>query len=210
ILLHQFDGQMSGVIHFPRVNNQIIKLKSEAEVLQFFKQNFPEVGQLMPKSVAAAFLAKPVATTLTIRCNRYHYDDSALLIGDAAHAVSPALGQGCNSALEDVVIFNQLLDEYADDLTLALEQFTVRRLADAHAVVELSNNTLPFAKSLFVEFIIRQRLAGILHRFFPKRFLPPLFEALYESSISYSEVLQKYQSWCDKVKKSKQDFLEAL
>ncbi len=210
ILLHQFDGQMSGVIHFPRVNNQIIKLKSEAEVLQFFKQNFPKVGQLMSKSVAAAFLAQPFATTLTIRCNRYHYDDSALLIGDAAHAVSPALGQGCNSALEDVVIFNQLLDEYADDLTLALEQFTVRRLADAHAVVELSNNTLPFAKSLFVEFIIRQRLAGILHRFFPKRFLPPLFEALYESSISYSEVLQKYQSWCDKVKKSKQDFLEAL
>ena len=107
-------------------------------------------------------------------------------------------------------ILNQLLDEYADDLRLALEQFTVRRLADAHAVVELSNNTFPSSKSLFIEFIVRQRIANILHRFFPKHFLPPLSEAIHESSISYSEVLQVYKNWCDKVKKSKEEFLEAL
>ena len=88
LLLNQLDGKMSGVIHFPRGNNRIASLKNEAEVLQFFQQNFPEVGQLMPKSEAAAFLKRPIATTLTIRCSHYHYADSALLIGDAAHAVS--------------------------------------------------------------------------------------------------------------------------
>ena len=71
----------------------------------------------MPESEIAAFLERPVATTLTIRCNRYHHDNNALLIGDAAHAVSPALGQGCNSALEDVTVLNRLLDEYGDDLS---------------------------------------------------------------------------------------------
>ena len=206
ILLSQFDNTMSGVIRFPRGNNRVANLKSEKEVLQFFQQNFPEVGQLMPKSEAAAFLTRPIATALTIRCSHYHYADSALLIGDAAHAASPALGQGCNSALEDVVILNQLLDEYADDFKPALEQFTVRRLADAHAVVELSNNTLPSAKSLFIEFIVRQRLAKILHRFFPKSFLPPISEALYDSSITYSKVLQVYKNWCNKVKKSQEEF----
>ncbi|MDJ0595484.1 MAG: NAD(P)/FAD-dependent oxidoreductase [Pleurocapsa sp. MO_226.B13] len=210
LLLNQFDGRMSGVIHFPRKNNQITKLKSEAEVAQFFEQNFPKLGQLIPKSEVAAFLTRPVATTLTIRCNRYHYGNSALLIGDAAHAVSPSLGQGCNSALEDAFIFNQLLDESDDDLTQALKRFTEVRLADAHAVVELSDNTLPFAKSLFVEFILRQRLAGVLHRFFPQRFLPPLFEALNDTSISYSKIWREYQSWCNKVKKSKQEFVDAL
>ena len=119
------------------------------------------------------------------------------------HAVSPALGQGCNSAFEDVIILNQLLDKYADDLTLVLEQFTRCRVADAHAVVELSNNTLPLSKSLFIKFLVRERLAKLLHQFFPKRFLPPLFEALYESSISYAEILHTYKSWCAKVKKSK-------
>lgn len=202
ILLHQFDYTMSGVIRFPRDNNRVATLKSEKEVVEFFQHNFPEVGQLMPKSEAAAFLNRPIATTLTIRCSHYHYADSVLLMGDAAHAVSPALGQGCNSALEDVAILNQLLDEYADDLVLALEQFTIRRLADAHAVVELSDSTFPWSKSLFIEFILRQRLAKILYRFFPRRFFPPLFEALYDSSISYAEILQVYKNWCEKVKKS--------
>lgn len=209
LLLHQHDGSMAGVIHFPRENNQIANLKSEAEVRQFFVQNFPELGQLMSASEASAFLARSIATTLTIRCNRYHYDNSVLLIGDAAHAVSPSLGQGCNAALEDVTILNRLLNEHADNLDLVLEQFTKQRLADAHAVVELSNYTLPFAQNLFIELILRQRLARILHRLFPQRFLPPLFEAMHESSIPYKDIFQQYKSWCNKVKTSrkKSDFV---
>jgi kynurenine 3-monooxygenase len=201
LLLHQVDGSMNGVIHFPRKNNQIAALKNETEVLEFFQQNFPELGQMMSRSQAAEFLERPISSTLTICCSYYHYADSVLLIGDAAHAVSPSLGQGCNSALEDVFIFNQLLDEYADDLKQALEQFTNRRLADAHAVVELSNNTLPFSNSLYIQFLIREYFAKILNRLFPKRFLPPLFEALYQSSITYTEILHAYQNWCSKVKR---------
>ena len=210
LLLHQYDGSMAGVIHFPRENNQIANLKDEAEVKQFFAQNFPEVGQLMSTSEALAFLARPIATTLNIYCNRYHYDNSALLIGDAAHAVSPSLGQGCNAALEDVTILNRLLDEYADNLNLVLEQFTKQRLADAHAVVELSNYTLPSTQNLFIELILRQRLAKLLHRLFPQRFLPPLFEALHESSIPYRDILQQYKSWCNRVKNSKKKPSSAL
>lgn len=209
LLLHQHDGSIAGVIHFPRDKNQIVGLDSEAEVKQFFLENFPEVGRLMPTSEVSAFLNRPVANTLTIRCNRYHDDNSALLIGDAAHAVSPSLGQGCNSALEDVTVLARLLDEYADNLNLVLEQFTKRRLADAHAIVELSNHTLPSAKSLFVQFILRQRLAKLLHWLFPQRFLPPLFEALHESSIPYAEILKEYRSWCNKVKKSQAEFYES-
>ncbi|MGF1482224.1 MAG: FAD-dependent oxidoreductase [Cyanophyceae cyanobacterium] len=210
ILLHQADGTMSGIIRFPRGDQRVTALKSEAEVLQFFEQNFPQVGQLMPESEAAAFLKRPIATTLTIRCSHYHYSDSALLIGDAAHAVSPALGQGCNCALEDVVVLNQLLNQYADDLKLVLEQFTTCRLADTHAASELSSNTLPLSKPLFIEFIIKERVATVLHRFFPKRFFPPLFEALYESTVSYAEILHRYKNWCSKVKKSQEKLVEAL
>ena len=210
LLLHQHDGSMAGVIHFPRDSDRIASLKSEAEVKQFFEQNFPQVAQLMSEVDVSAFFNRPVATTLTIRCNRYHYQNSALLIGDAAHAVSPSLGQGCNSALEDVTILDRLLDEYGDDLNLVLEQFTKRRLADAHAIVELSKHALPFSRSLFIELILRQRMAKFLHRFFPQRFFPPLFDALNDSSISYADIFQQYQGWCNKVEKSKQKTLEAL
>ena len=43
----------------------------------------------------------------TVRCSQL-VGPSVLLIGDAGHAVTPNLGQGCNSALEDVGVFHKV------------------------------------------------------------------------------------------------------
>ncbi|MBF2007290.1 MAG: FAD-dependent monooxygenase [Chlorogloeopsis fritschii C42_A2020_084] len=202
LLLYQLDGTMSGVVTFPYKQNQVASLSHAQEVLKFFNENFPEVGYLMPTSEAEAFVARTVSRVSTIRCNRFHQGASALLIGDAAHAVSPALGQGCNAALEDVVIFDKILDENSDNLAQAVEQFSVRRLPDAHALVEMSDYAFPLSKRLFIEFILRQRIAKILHRLFPQKFLPSLFEVISEDTNSYSQVLDYYKDWIAKVKKS--------
>lgn len=207
LLLHDRDGSMSGVIHFSRNNNQIAGLSTPQEVLKFFQYNFPEVGKLMPESEAEAFLTRPISTIVTVRCSRYHYQGSVLLIGDAAHAVSPSLGQGCNAALEDVSLFNSLLDEYSDNLAVAVEQFTVRRKADAHALVELSDYSFPSSKNLLIEFALRQTFAKTLHQLFPKLFSPALFELISESTVPYSEILNSYQGWIAKVKKSQKKLL---
>jgi kynurenine 3-monooxygenase len=206
LLLHQRDGTISGVIYFPRQENQVVGLSSTEEVLNFFGDNFPEVGQMMP-SEAKAFLNRPIAQILTIRCNRYHQGDSVLLIGDAAHAVSSSIGQGCNAALEDVVLFNNLLDEYSDNLVAALEQFTVRRQPDAHALVELGDYAFPSAKGLLIEFIFRELVAKTLHQLFPQRFSPSLFDLISESTVPYSEILDLYKGWISKVKKSNEKIL---
>jgi kynurenine 3-monooxygenase len=47
------------------------------------------------------------------------------------------LRKGCNAALEDAAIFDNLLNEFADNWASVIAQFTVRRKADAHALVEL-------------------------------------------------------------------------
>jgi kynurenine 3-monooxygenase len=122
----------------------------------------------MPESEAEAFFARPISTVLTVRCNRYHHSNSVLLIGDAAHAVSPSIGQGCNAALEDVVMFNNLLDEYSDNLAVALEQFTVRHKPDAYALVELGDNAFPLSTALFIEFILREVLPKFCTKNFPR------------------------------------------
>ncbi len=204
LLLYQADGSMSGAIYFPRRNTQVVNLKTSEAVLQFFHEHFPEVGQLMSRAEAEAFMNRAVSSALTIRCNRYHYGDRVLILGDAAHATSPSLGQGCNAALEDVAIFDKLLNEFEDDWASAIAQFTVRRKADAHALVELSDNSLPSSSKLLIEFVIRARLSKILHQFFPDRFSPSLFELITESSIPYSEILDRYKGWIAKVKKSNQ------
>jgi kynurenine 3-monooxygenase len=209
LLLHQLDGGMSSAILFPRQNNQVADLATPEAVLQFFHKHFPEVGQLMPASEAEAFLKRSASRILTIRCSRYHHGDSVLILGDAAHSVSASIGQGCNAALEDVAIVDKLLDEYADDWATAIAQFTVRRKADAHALVELGDYSFPSSPKLFIEFVVREQVAKTLHQLFPNRFAPSLTELVFESSVPYSEILQSYKGWIAKVKKSNQQFLEA-
>lgn len=209
VLLHQPDGSMSGVVLFPRHNNPITSLSTPEAVLQFFRDQFPEVGQRMTASEAEAFLHRPAARILTIRCSHYHYGDSVLLIGDAAHSVSPSIGQGCNAALEDVAILDHLLQEYGDDIGMAIAQFTVRRKADAHALVELGDYSFPSAPSLFVEFVLREQLAKGLHQLFPDRCPPSLSDLVFETSVPYSKILHTYKGWIDKVKKSNEKFLRA-
>ena len=210
LMLHQIDRTMSGVIYFPRQKNQVTNLSNIEDVLKFFQQKFPEIGQSMTETEAAEFLARPVSSVLTIRCNRYHQGDSVLLIGDAAHAVSPSLGQGCNSALEDVTIFDNLLDEYSDNIASAVEQFTLRRQADAYALVELSDNAFPTSKGLFIQFLLRESIAKTLHKLFPQRFPPSMFQLISETAIPYSEILQLHKGWVAKVKQANEKFFANL
>jgi 2-polyprenyl-6-methoxyphenol hydroxylase-like FAD-dependent oxidoreductase len=42
-----------------------------------------------------------------VACSQLH-GPRAVLLGDAAHACSPSLGQGCNCALEDVTVLDEV------------------------------------------------------------------------------------------------------
>jgi kynurenine 3-monooxygenase len=97
-----------------------------------------------------------------------------------------------------------LLDEYDDDWAKATAQFTLRRRADAHALVELGDYSFPSSSGLFIEFVLREQLATTLHQLFPDRCSPSLSELVFESSVPYSEILNSYQGWISKVKKHSQ------
>lgn len=61
-----------------------------------------------------------------IRC-RWLHSGRRVLVGDAAHAMAPNLGQGANSALVDAAVLAAELGR-ATDLDAALAAYTVRRL----------------------------------------------------------------------------------
>ncbi|HYW18064.1 MAG TPA: NAD(P)/FAD-dependent oxidoreductase [Nodularia sp. (in: cyanobacteria)] len=207
VALHQADGTMSGAMNFPREKNQIAGLSSAQEVLQFFQENFPEIRQMMTEAEAQAFLKRPIAKILTVRCNHYHQGDSVLIMGDAAHAVSSSIGQGCNAALEDVAVFDHILNEYADNLAESLKEFTICRQPDGYALVELGDYAFPTSTGLFIEFILREYIAKTMHRLLPKFFPPSLIDLIFETTVSYSEILNLYQGWISKVKKSDEKVL---
>jgi len=208
-LVPLLDGAIDGTVGFLRENNPITHLSTTEKVLQFFQGQFPEIARLLPESEAQAFSNRPSSDILTIRCDRYHHSDSVLLIGDAAHATSPSLGQGCNASFEDVLILDQLLDEFSDNVGEAIAQFSLRRKPDGHALVELSDYAFPLSgKLLFLEFLFRLRFAKFLHRLFPERFLPSLFQLVSETTVPYSEILDFYKDWISKVKQANEKSLK--
>lgn len=116
------------------------------------------------------------------------------LIGDAAHCFPPDLGQGVNSALEDVcVLERQLFDSAAGDLSQALPAFEQQRLPDSAALVKLVQigfplqyNQYPLLRALWNIRFMAQVLA---HKLLPFLVSPPLFLMIQDPQQSYSSVL---------------------
>ncbi|MFI9319817.1 FAD-dependent monooxygenase [Kitasatospora aureofaciens] len=69
-----------------------------------------------------------------------HHHGRVALLGDAAHAMSPFLGQGACQAVEDAVVLASLLTPTADPVT-ALPAYTAARLPRTTAVVTASRRT---------------------------------------------------------------------
>ncbi len=205
----QRNKTVSGVVFFPHENNQVTSLSSTEDVRQFFSDNFPEIGKSISDVEVEAFLKKPISKVSRVWCNRYHYGDSVLIMGDAAHAVSPFIGQGCNSALEDAVVLNKLLNDYSDNLVKVVPEFTKHRLADGQALLELSEYTFPLSKWLFFEYVLRMNFARMMNKVFPKYCSPFFFDMLSETTVPYSEILNSAQGWISKVKKSNDKLLQA-
>lgn len=204
ILVPQPDNTLNGVIIFEAENNPLEDLSTPEELFAFFGESFPPLEQLMSASEAENLLERPVARVLTVRCDRFHWGDRLLILGDAAHAVSPSIGQGCNAALEDVWVLAQLLEEYEDNWEKVLPEFSDRRVPEAHALRELSDYAFPRNKFLVLEFFARLTWKKFLHKLFPQQFQPFLFDLVLDTAMPYSQVRQRYQGWLDKVKRSMQ------
>lgn len=202
VLAPQPGDCLHGAFIFNPNNNPFDAFTTPTDVLNYFAEYLPSFRPLLNEAEAAALLQRPVARLLSVKCDRFHQGDRILILGDAAHAVSPSIGQGCNSALEDVWLVNQLLDQYQDDWAQMLPQFSQQRVAEAHALRELSDYTFPRSSPLVVEFFLRLTVVRKLNQWFPKRFPPFVFDLILDTDLSYSEVLRLSEGWITKVKRS--------
>jgi kynurenine 3-monooxygenase len=69
---------------------------------------------------------------LMVQARPYHYKDSVIILGDAAHAMVPFYGQGLNCGLEDVRVLDVLLRKNNVDPEASIEDGKIdQRLANA-------------------------------------------------------------------------------
>ncbi len=125
-MFHPFDTEIG-------FNN----LDTDKKLTAFFETYYPTLLPHIPH-YKEEFFANPVGNLGTIKCYPWQAFGKTLVMGDASHAIVPFYGQGMNASLEDVRIFDEMLDDYGDDWTSLFEAFQNKRKENTDAIADLA------------------------------------------------------------------------
>jgi kynurenine 3-monooxygenase len=161
----------TGEVSFETINDK-------AAVTNFFKQNFVDMMPLLP-DLETDYFENPTGNLATVKCAPWHHQGTALILGDAAHAVVPFHGQGMNCGFEDALDLAQTID-LARESNSELEwneifsQVDENRKINGDAIADMAiENYITMRDSVRDEkFLLRNSLAFELENRFPEYFCP--------------------------------------
>jgi kynurenine 3-monooxygenase len=138
----------------------------------FFREDFPDLLPQIPR-FAEDYDDHPVGALSTLYLDRWHIDDRALLIGDAAHAIVPFHGQGMNCGFEDTVVLADLLAESGRDIGDAFAEFQRIRQPNANAIAAMAlENYIEMRDSVAdPHYLAKRELGARLAERAPKHFM---------------------------------------
>ena len=166
-------------------------VRTEADLLRVFARAFPDALPLMP-TLAADYFANPVGPLLTVRCRPWHVEGRVVLLGDAAHAVVPFLGQGMNAAFEDCTVLDSSLTDQPQDRAAAFAAYERQRRENTDALADLCvANFLEMRDRVSSRwFRLRKRFEILLHRLLPRWYLP-LYTLITFTTTPYAEARRR-------------------
>jgi kynurenine 3-monooxygenase len=186
------DGTFGCILFLPFEGEQsFAKLGSEEMVRGFFESYFGDAVPLMPQ-LTEQFFANPLGSMVTIKCEPWHRDGKALILGDAAHAIVPFFGQGMNCAFEDCTVFLELLDRHGPDWAVIFKEFEAARKANTDAIADLANDNFVEMRDKVADprFLLRKKVELLLESKFPGVFVPKYSMVTFHR-IPYSVALSR-------------------
>ena len=161
-------------------------LKTEDNVMKFFKKEFPDALELMP-NLTGDFFQNPTAPLGTVKCSPWHYKGNTLLMGDAAHAIVPFYGQGMNASFEDVVEFDAILDQNLGDWETILKAYEKTRKKDTDAIADLAIDNFHEMKGHVNQTIFQEKrkLEMALEKEFPDDYSSKYSLVTFNEDIGY-------------------------
>lgn len=151
-------------------NNKAFKNYKTKELLDIFRNFHTPIPAILKETKDENILWNDIVDLKPIK--KYAYNN-ILLIGDAAHATTPNLGQGACQAIEDAVILADEMGKH-EHYKEVFKSFEKRRLKRTHAIVntswsigkvaQLENSYLANIRN----FIFRKMPASINNRQFKK------------------------------------------
>lgn len=172
----------------------LLAIKSAEELKGYVEKYMPPLKVSL--EAAEFFLEQLPTSSMRVKCSRFSDSKGkAVLVGDAAHAMSNALGQGCNSSLQDVLALSQALSQESD-LLLALEKYSARQVAEDHAAAYLSEHAFPQASWLLPFFFLGNLASAYLSKVLPPSLLKPPIQSLCSETLTpYAEIVKMHQLW---------------
>lgn len=131
VAMPEYDGGLRGTLVLPE--HLDAQWTTDQQIAAHVIAAIPQLAGSIDEVQLQSGEAAPI---VTVRMNTYHMGDQAVLIGDAAHAMVPFLGQGVNIALQDAVVLAELLATH--DVATALATYSTLRVPEGQACADLS------------------------------------------------------------------------
>lgn len=178
VALPNKDGTFSGMLALPKENG-FAELKSDKKVTDFITAVFPELAGGLPY-IIPALRQNPNGSFITLKTFPWIYKDLMVLVGDAAHSVTPFIGHGVTVGLGDCLALVKLIDRYKGNWTKVLPDYQELRKKHADIMVDMSMESFAnFQRERKASYgIIYARLESVLHRLLPDVFSASTFERI--------------------------------
>jgi len=190
--LPNLDGSFNAILFMPlEGKNSFEKLQTKEDVLLFFKQNFPDTINVMPKLIDD-FFKNPTSYLITTKCFPWTYKDKVALIGDASHAIVPFYGHGMNAGFEDITILNQMIQKYQDDWKMIFKKYQEERKPNTDAIAELSYRNFMEMSSDTANnnFLLRKEIENSFSNKYPNLWQPLYRMVTFSEDLPYSKALE--------------------
>lgn len=167
-------------------------LTNDAIIKEFFEKEFPDALALIP-TIASSFLKNPTGHLGTVKCSPWHYKNSTLLLGDAAHTIVPFYGQGMNASFEDVTEFDAALNEGVNDWESVFNTYQKNRKKDTDAIADLAIDNFYEMRDHVVNPLFKEKrtIEMALEKMFPKTYYSKYAMVTFREDISYHQAMKK-------------------
>ncbi len=192
IALPNVDGSFTVTLFLPNQGEESFQVLTTPEAVDaLFERRFADAIPLMP-GLVEDFVGNPTGHLETIRCEPWSFEDHALVLGDAAHAIVPFHGQGMNAAFEDCSAFDQCLGDPDRPWNEVFAEFERRRRPNTDAIADMALENYVEMRSTVREpkFQLRKDLSFRLEERHPGRFIPRYSMVMFHT-IPYAEAKRR-------------------
>jgi len=191
IAIPNFDGSFTCTLFMPHKQGQYSfdKVNTPSEVEEFFKSVFPDFYDLMPQ-IAQEWENHPLSSLAIMRSEPWNYN-TAVLMGDAAHATVPFYGQGMNAGFEDCSEMWKLMQTYSkgkEPWKEIFQEFSSKRKPNGDALQDLSMDNYLVMRDYVADpkFLLQKKIEAKFSQLNPDLWMP-LYSQVTFSEIPYAE-----------------------